>query len=137
MMIDRRHVIGTLAALVELAAASARAQTPLKTSSRPVFKHDLPSITLDNWEITVSHVDYPPGYVGQSHQHRGILFAYVVEGAVVSQILGEGVSSEERTYRAGEMFYEPMGSTHQVAKNTSDTSPARLLVFNLAERVRT
>lgn len=34
------------------------------------------------------------------------------------------------------MFYEPIGSTHQVAKNTSDTSPARLLIFNLAEKAR-
>jgi quercetin dioxygenase-like cupin family protein len=136
MVIARRHAIGALAALFELAATAARAQTPQAASSRPVFKQDLPNITLDNWEVTVSHVDYPPGYVGKSHQHRGILFAYVLEGTVVSQILGEGVPREERTYRAGEMFYEPIGSTHQVAKNTSDTSPARLLVFNLTEKVR-
>ncbi len=138
MVIDRRHVIGAFAALFELTAAAARAQPPQTASSRrpPVFKHDLPNITLDNWEVTVSHVDYPPGHVGQPHQHRGIVFAYVLEGAVVSQILGEGAPREERTYSAGEMFYEPIGSTHQVSKNTSDTSPARLLVFNVAERVR-
>lgn len=136
MVIARRHVLGACAALFELAATAGRAQAPQAVSSRSVFKHDLPDMTLDNWEATVSHVDYPPGYVGKPHQHRGILFAYVLDGAVVTQIIGEGVPGEERTYRAGEMFYEPIGSTHQVAKNTSDTSPARLLVLNLTEKVR-
>ena len=138
MTISRRDAFATLAVLIDLAASNARAQTPAAgtaTPRPPVFKHDLPNITLDGWEVTVSHVDYAPGRVGQPHQHRGFLFAYVLEGSVVAQVIGEGVSNEERTYHVGEMFYEPIGSTHQVSKNASATEPARLLAINLAKKV--
>ena len=136
-MISRRDALGSLAVLFELIASNATAQTPAGGSVAPrppVFKHDLPNVSLDGWEVTVSHVDYPPGRVGQPHHHPGFLFAYVLEGAVVAQVLGDGVSAEERTYRPGEMFYEPIGSTHQVSKNASQTQPARLLAINLAKK---
>ena len=132
-MITRRDALSSFAMLAGLAAAAA-AQNPPGQPRPPVFRRDLPNITLDGWEVVVSHVDYPPGRVGQPHQHRGILFAYVLEGAVVAQVLGDGVSAEKRTYRAGEMFYEPIGSTHQVSDNASQTEPARLLAINFLKK---
>jgi quercetin dioxygenase-like cupin family protein len=137
MIVSRRDAVGSLAVLLDLAVASAQAQTPQAGAAAPrppVFKRDLPNVSLEGWEITVNHVDYPPGRVGQPHQHRGFLFAYVLEGSVVAQVIGEGVSDEVRTYRVGEMFYEPIGSTHQVSRNASDTQPARLLAINLARK---
>jgi quercetin dioxygenase-like cupin family protein len=136
-MTTRRDALVCLAALLA-PALNVEAQTtsaPAGGARPPLFKHDLPHVNLDGWQITVSQVDYPPGRVGQPHQHRGFLFAYVLEGSVVAQVLGEGVSSEERTYHVGEMFYEPIGSTHQVSKNASQTQPARLLAINLANKV--
>ena len=137
MVLTRRDTLVSLAALLELAVSSAEAET-LQTGAPaprpPVFRRDLPNVSLDGWEITVSHVDYPPGRVGQPHQHRGFLFAYVLEGSVIAQVIGEGVSNEVRTYKAGEMFYEPIGSTHQVSSNASQTQPARLLAINLARK---
>jgi quercetin dioxygenase-like cupin family protein len=138
MTVTRRDAFGSFAVLFGMVASSARGQTPPAGSGNPrppVFKHDLPNITLDDWEVTVSHVDYAPGRVGQPHQHRGFLFAYVLEGSVVAKVIGEGVSDEERTYHVGEMFYEPIGSTHQVSKNASATMPARLLAINFAKKV--
>ena len=134
MALSRREAFGSLAVL--LAAAHAQAQEPQTAAGPrgPVFKHDLPNVSLDGWDVTVSHVDYAPGRVGQSHQHRGFLFAYVLEGEVIAQVLGDGVSDEVKTYKAGEMFYEPIGSTHQVSKNASATKPARLLAINLAKK---
>jgi len=85
-------------------------------------------------EATVLTVDYAPGTASEPHVHPGSVFAYVLEGAVVAQVLGDGVSAEERTYHVGEMFYEPIGSTHQVSKNASQTEPARLLAINLAKK---
>ena len=137
MIVSRRDAVTSLAVLLDLAVASAHAQAPQAGAAAPrppVFKRDLPNVSLDGWEITVNHVDYPPGRVGQPHQHRGFLFAYVVEGAVIAQVIGEGVSDEVRTYKVGEMFYEPIGSTHQVSRNASDTQPARLLAINLARK---
>ena len=137
MIISRRDAVASLAVLLDLAVASAQAQTPQAGAAAPrppVFKRDLPNVSLDGWEITVSHVDYPPGRVGQAHQHRGFLFAYVLEGSVIAQVIGEGVSNEVRTYKVGEMFYEPIGSTHQVSSNASQTQPARLLAINLTPK---
>jgi quercetin dioxygenase-like cupin family protein len=137
MMVSRRDAVASLAVLLDLAVASAQAQTPQAGAAAPrppVFRRDLPNVSLDGWEITVNHVDYPPGRVGQPHQHRGFLFAYVLEGSVIAQVIGEGVSDEVRTYRVGEMFYEPIGATHQVSRNASETQPARLLAINLARK---
>ncbi len=95
-----------------------------------VFKHDLPNLTLDDWEVTVSNVDYAPGRVGRVHHHAGFVLAYVLEGNIVTKISGQ----EERTYRPGEMVYEPPGSTHEVSRNASDTQPAKLLALIFAKK---
>ncbi len=95
-----------------------------------VFKHDLPNLTMDDWEVTVSTVDYAPGRVGKVHHHAGFVLAYVLEGNVVTKISGQ----EERTYKAGEMFYEPPGSTHEVGRNASETQPAKLLALIFAKK---
>jgi quercetin dioxygenase-like cupin family protein len=97
----------------------------------PVFKHDLPPVNLDGWEVTVTHVDMPPGRVGTAHQHAGFVLAYVVSGKVITKVSGQG---PERVYNAGEMFYEQPGATHEVSKNASATEPARLLAMIFAPK---
>jgi|SRR6516164_1996415 len=95
-----------------------------------VFKHDLPNLTMDDWDVTVSQVDFPPGIVGKVHHHAGFVLAYVLEGRIVSKVSGQ----EEKTYRPGEMFYEPPGSTHEVSNNASESQPAKLLALIFAKR---
>ena len=88
-------------------------------------------VNLDGWEVTVSHVPYPPGRVGTAHKHAGFVLAYVVEGAVVTKVSDQG---PERVYKAGEMFYEQPGATHEVSKNASQTEPAKLLALIFAPK---
>lgn len=95
-----------------------------------MFKHELPNVNMDNWEVTVSYVDYAPGHVGQAHRHAGFVLAYVLEGSVITKISGQ----PETTYTVGQMFYEPPGSTHEVSKNASATEPARLLAMIFAPK---
>jgi quercetin dioxygenase-like cupin family protein len=95
-----------------------------------VFKHDLPNLTMDDWEVTVSTVDYAPGRVGKVHHHAGFVLAYVLEGNVVTKVSGQ----EERTYKPGEMFFEPPGSTHEVSRNASETQGAKLLALIFAKK---
>src|SRR5437868_15046450 len=98
MMISRRDAVASLALFAELVAsprvAAAQAQaapaSPPAAPRPPVFKHDLPNLTMDDWEVTVSYVDYPPGRVGTPHHHAGFVLAYVLEGAVVAKIPGQG-----------------------------------------------
>ncbi|MDB5994799.1 MAG: cupin region [Pseudomonas sp.] len=70
-------------------------------------------------------VDYKPGQSSIAHKHDGTAMAYVLSGAVTSQVKGE----QAKTYKAGEFWYEPAGSEHLVSKNASATKPAKLLVF--------
>jgi quercetin dioxygenase-like cupin family protein len=70
-------------------------------------------------------VDYKPGQASIAHKHEGTAMAYVLSGAITSQVKGE----KAVTYKAGEYWYEPAGSEHLVSKNASTTKPAKLLVF--------
>jgi quercetin dioxygenase-like cupin family protein len=128
-MITRRDALGSLAFLLPLLASDAAGQ-PTQSTVTPVFKHDLPNLTMDGWEVNVSWVDYPPGRVGSAHRHPGFTLAYVLQGAVVAKVTGQ----EERTYTTGQMFIEPPGSVHEVSRNASQTEPARLLALNFAKK---
>lgn len=158
MNITRRDTLaGAVALLCQMGAAEVQARTGAKTQSFDgtspesrsgaksgalgpqgaeragadlVFKHDLPNLTMDDWEVTVSTVDYAPGRVGKVHHHAGFVLAYVLEGNIVTKVSGQ----EERTYKPGEMFYEPPGSTHEVSRNASETLPAKLLALILAKK---
>lgn len=139
MIMSRRDAVAAFALFAELLAfnrdASAEPQTapgtPAAAPRPPVFKQDLPNLTLDGWEVTVSHVDYAPGRVGAVHHHAGFVLAYVLEGTVITKISGQG---EEKTYTAGQMFYEQPGATHEVSKNASQTVPAKLLAMIFAKK---
>ena len=136
MIMSRRDAVASFALFAELIASArhAEAQTTAAAPAAPrppVFVHDLPKINMDNWEVTVSHVDYPPGRVGAAHHHAGFVLAYVLEGAVVAKISGQG---EERTFTVGQMFYEQPGATHEVSKNASQTVPAKLLAMIFAPK---
>ena len=130
----RREAVASIVLLQQFMAATATAQTAgtnAPTPRAPVFKHDLPNITMDDWEVTVSHVDYPPGRVGAAHRHAGFVLAYVLEGTVIAKISGQG---DEKTYTVGQMFYEQPGATHEVSKNASQTEPAKLLAMIFAKK---
>jgi len=135
-MISRRDALASFALLAEFIAstrdADAQAQPAASQPPRPpVFKHDLPNVSLDGWEVTVSHVDYPPGRVGAPHQHAGFVLAYVLQGNIVAKVSGQG---PERTYAVGEMFYEQPGAVHEVSRNASQTEPAKLLAMIFAKK---
>jgi quercetin dioxygenase-like cupin family protein len=130
-MMNRRDALAIAPLLLLNAAASqAEAQTASGAPRGPGLQNDFPNQTKDDWQVTVSEIDEKPGNVGKPHQHPGFVLVYVLEGAVVTKISGQ----PERTYSAGEMFYEPPGSTHEVSRNASDTKPAKFLAFIFAKK---
>ena len=131
MMMTRRELVAFFTVLAELAASSRHADAQAPTPAPPVFKHDLPKVSLDDWEVTVSHVDYPPGRVGAPHHHAGFVLAYVLEGSIYTKISGQG---ERKTYNVGQMFYEQPGATHEESGNASQTQPAKLLAMIFAPK---
>ena len=84
---------------------------------------------MNGKEATVQTVDYAPGAESIPHHHPGTVFAYVLEGAVVSQLEGE----KPVTYTRGQSWYESPKKPHVVSKNASKTEPAKLLVFLLSQ----
>jgi len=79
---------------------------------------------------TVLTVDYAPGAASDPHVHPGSVFAYVLEGSVVTQLEGE----QHMTYTKGQSWYESPKKPHVVSRNASVTEPAKLLVFLLSQK---
>ncbi|WP_130618814.1 cupin domain-containing protein [Dyella amyloliquefaciens] len=75
--------------------------------------------------VMIATVTLAPGQSAAPHLHPGSIFAYVLEGSVVSQLEGES----PRTYRQGDTWYEAPRVHHLVTRNASTTQPARLLVW--------
>jgi len=132
VMPTRRNAFAAAFALLIETSADAQ-NKPGQPSRDSVFQHDLPNITMEDWQVTVSEVPYPPGHVGRIHHHAGFVLAYVLEGNVVTKVSGQ----PERVYKTGEMFYEPPGSTHEVSRNASGTEPAKLLALIFAKKGKT
>jgi quercetin dioxygenase-like cupin family protein len=85
-MITRRDALASTPwlLLLQAAASSANAQQP-----GPVFQQDLPNLSMDDWQVTVSEIHEAPGQVGKPHRHPGFVLVYVLEGAVVAKISGQ------------------------------------------------
>lgn len=116
----RSAVIATLAALALAGAAQAHNAGETVT---PNFEHALPNVPGKSMVSVV--VDYAPGAASSPHTHArsAFIYAYVVAGAIESQVNDGSV----KVYRAGESFYEEPGATHRVSRNASRTEPAKLL----------
>jgi quercetin dioxygenase-like cupin family protein len=129
---SRRDAVSAFAVFAGLIAAArdAGAQAPA-APPRAAIKFDLPNLSMDDWEVTISHVDFPPGRVGSAHRHAGFVLAYVLKGEVMTRISGQGPA---KVYKAGEMFFEPPGSVHEESGNPSQTEPAQLLAMIFAKK---
>jgi quercetin dioxygenase-like cupin family protein len=138
-MISRRETIKTLAATLAVCIAGRAGSDseatileagPSQAGSSPnpqtvalVFQH---SLTLaGERDVTAATVEYAPGAGSPPHRHSGPVLGYVLEGAVVVQVdQGSPV-----TYSAGQMFFEPEGSIHQISRNASSTDRAKMLAI--------
>jgi quercetin dioxygenase-like cupin family protein len=110
-------------------AAFAQARTPTGSSARrQVISQALPG--QPERDVTLVEVVYPPGEGSPAHLHANGVMAFVVSGAIVSQV----GNAPEQTYRAGEAWWEPPGAVHRVSRNASATEPATLLAIYIAPR---
>lgn len=76
-------------------------------------------------------VNYPPGAKSGAHHHAASAFimAYVISGAIRSQVDGEPA----RVYYPGETWSEAPGAHHTISENASATEPAELLAVFLVD----
>jgi quercetin dioxygenase-like cupin family protein len=125
-----RHLVAAVALSVSLAGA-AHADEPGSDGSedartdlvRPVFDQTITSIPGKS--MVAQEVSYAPGGKDGPHRHAqsAFIMAYVISGAILSQVEGEPA----HIYRAGQTWQEDPGAHHVLAENASKTEPARLL----------
>jgi quercetin dioxygenase-like cupin family protein len=97
-------------------------------SANPLFSTKLPNVPGKSLTAVVVH--YAPGDKSPSHAHAGSVLAYVLSGTIRSENSATGPA---KVYRAGEVFFEPPGSTHLISENGSETEPASLLAIFVAD----
>jgi quercetin dioxygenase-like cupin family protein len=93
----------------------------------PIQMQKLPDVP--GKQVAMAVVSYEPGQASTPHFHSGSVFAYVLEGEIVSQLEGQ----PPVTYKAGESWYEPPRAAHLVSRNASGTRPAKLLAWLLMD----
>lgn len=114
--------VGCLASAAEAQAGETSDGVTLTPVTAEVLPND-PGQTL-----TAVIVNLAPEARSASHRHAGIVFVYVLEGIVRSQL----DSGELIEYRAGQSWSEPHGTVHSFMENPSRTLPARLLATIIA-----
>ncbi|MCE7011172.1 cupin domain-containing protein [Kibdelosporangium philippinense] len=133
------RIVGGLLALATLTGATACGSSakPVSASSMtaerpsdiltPLLQQALPDVPGKTF--TSATVDFPPNAKAVPHRHgQAFIYAYVIEGAIRSQLEGQAVM----TYQQGQGWVELPGSHHVAAENASATQPAKLLTVFVA-----
>ncbi len=77
--------------------------------------------------MIIKHFDIPPGFVGGRHYHPGPVYVYVLEGELTVETEGK-----TETYRAGQLYPEPLNSVMQ-GRNLSASDDLELVVFQVGD----
>jgi quercetin dioxygenase-like cupin family protein len=117
-----------LAAVATAPGVAATQLVPGRGAStrRDVIKQRLPG--EPERDISLVEVTYPPGTGSPPHLHANGVMAFVVSGTIVSKV-GD---CPERTFHAGDAWWEPEGAIHRVSRNASSTESATLLAIYIA-----
>jgi len=118
-----QRFLSTLVLVAGAAVAGTAAAHDITETVKPNFERAIPNIPGKS--LIAVEVLYPPGGASHPHVHAksSFIYGYVVSGSITSKV-NDG---PERTYKAGESFYEDPGSRHPVSRNGSRTKPAKLL----------
>lgn len=123
--------IGLLAtSLAGSQASTSPPQEPTNDRTRIVLSRLLPRLDGEHLRATLVEVRYGPGEASSPHSHACAVMAYVVEGAIRTQVKGEA----EMIYRAGQSFYEGPNGVHLVSANASSGKPAKFVAYLICDR---
>ncbi|MEM6108324.1 cupin domain-containing protein [Mycobacterium sp. 050272] len=117
---------------VMLAPAAHTAPAPGNADQKPVIRPVFNQLTnVPGKSLEAVAVSYPPGAKSVAHHHAksAFIMAYVISGAIRSQLEGEPA----RVYQAGETWSEAPGAHHTLSENASGTEPAELLAVFLVD----
>lgn len=116
--------IRNAALLVSLAlGALAMAADDAPVTITEIFKRDHPELT--DKEVVVKRIELKPGASAPPHLHPGMITGYVETGTLEFQLKGEPL----KTLKAGDVFFEPPGSHHMVARNPDTAAKTVVIAF--------
>ena len=134
--------VGSLVALATAGAILAGTSRPLLSTStagtdraadrpaaivKPLSCEPLPHVP--GMALTTAVVTFPPRAYSPAHRHPGSVTAFVLKGAVRSQMAG----GPAQTYPVGATWFEPPGALHLFAENPSDSKTAEILAVFVAD----
>jgi quercetin dioxygenase-like cupin family protein len=120
-------VINAASVAIEPLCASAEPTGSSLDVVEPIGSYALPNVA--GKRVTIVRVFYGPGGFTRPHRHSGSVTAYITKGEIRSQLGGGPVE----TFKVGQSFFEPPGSTHMVSANASNTEPAELIAVFVAD----
>lgn len=131
---DRSAIAMSLIVAGGLMAASMGGQETLAAEKEAYVSPGADKTTLINEPlhgvkariVTIDRYTMPAGWVGGKHYHTGPVYVYVLEGSFTIDEQGK----ERRTFKAGELYKEPIGAPMQ-ARNLNASEPLKLLVFQV------
>jgi quercetin dioxygenase-like cupin family protein len=97
------------------------------TTVRPISCEKLPNVP--GHSVTTALVEFPPNAYTPRHRHPGSVTAFVLKGALRSQMEG----GPAVVYAKGGTWFEAPGAVHSFAENASKTEPAELLAVFVAQ----
>jgi len=112
------------AVLLVVAGLTVGALAADRAATVPLRSQPLPDLNKVADMVTV---EYAPGQATPPHRHDAHVFVYVLEGSLLMGVKGK----EPVTVSAGQTFYESPTDVHEVARNASDSKPAKFLVLLL------
>ena len=74
--------------------------------------------------ISINHVKMPPEWVGGKHYHSGPTYVYVLKGSLTIDEKGK----PEQTFKAGQLYEEPLGNTMQAFNKSADEATELLVM---------
>jgi len=102
--------------------------TPAPTVRTDVMTQPLADIP--GREVRITALDLMPGHASPPHRHPNHhVFGYIVAGTYEWKIDDGAV----KTFKPGEVFYEPPGVLHTISRNASSTDRAKVIVFMVAD----
>ncbi len=121
------RALGGIAIAPALMFGSAAALAADKISTN----FEMPITNIPGKSLVAVEVEYLPGGTTPAHVHAksAFVYAYVVSGAIESQVNDGPV----QVFRAGQSWHETPGSRHPVSRNASKTEPAKLLAIFIVD----
>ena len=130
-MKQSKHLLSTaIAAAMVMGMASlplANAQEEYIPTANVTTLHQAPLPGLEGKEVIIKHFVLPPGFVGGRHFHPGPVYVYVLEGELTIETEGK-----TETYRAGQLYPEPLNSVMQ-GRNLSASDDLEFVVFQVGD----